>query len=85
MIPEFSEIPISHLNDDLSNGYAMGAYDVMGDRLLSDHIGYRVGTLAPYSRLNVKLPSADGGSHWSATLICSSDGGRKDRPRRTQR
>jgi hypothetical protein len=71
MIPEFSEVPISHL----STGFAMGAYDVLGARLLTDHIGYPVGNLAPFPRLNVKLPGlslASGGGatpHWSGNLI----------------
>jgi hypothetical protein len=72
MIPEFSEFPISHLNENLSAGFAMGAYDVLGDRLLSDHIGYPVENLAHFTQLNVKVPAAVGGvvpPFWSGNLL----------------
>jgi hypothetical protein len=51
----------------------LGGYDAIGDRLLSNHIGYPVKSLAPFSQLNVRFPeleaAAIGVSQWSGTLI----------------
>ena len=73
LVPEFSEFPISHLNENLYHGFVLGGYDALGDRLLSDHIGYPVKSLAPFSQLNVRFPEleadATGVSQWSRTLL----------------
>ena len=70
-IPELSEFPLSHLNENLYEGFALGQYDAMGDKILSDHIGYDARGLASLCTLRVRFPGLDGGlmSNWAAGLL----------------
>lgn len=70
-MPDFSEFPVSHLNENLYHGYVLGQYDVLGDRILSDHIGYTVSDLGRFSSLEIRLPGLVSKelSHWDATLL----------------
>eukprot|EP00873_Tetraselmis_striata_P015588 jgi/Tetstr1/435852/TSEL_024740.t1 len=72
LIPEFSEFPFSHLNENLYNGFVAGSYNCLGSRILEDHIGYPVPSLGAFSRINVACPDLEEGatiSHWSANLL----------------
>ena len=84
LLPELSEFPASRLNEDLFNGFAVGQYDVLGSRLLEDHIGYDISRLASLSSLGVKLgPDMPGAiDDWAAWLLvrpasnsCNKSGG----------
>lgn len=72
-VPEFSEYPVSHLNEDLYYGFSLGQYDLLGEQILSDHIGYGVESLASFSGLNLRLGLGPGSQaeygDWAATLL----------------
>jgi hypothetical protein len=74
LVPEFSELPISHLTENLYHRFVFGGYDALvGDRLLSDHIGYPVKILSPFNQLNVRIPELEADatcvSQWLGTLL----------------
>ena len=74
-LPDLSEHPLSHLCEDLYEGFALGRYDVLGDRVLADHIGYEARGLESLSALAVRFPGLDGArmSNWTTGLLLVED------------
>lgn len=65
-------LPVGHLSEDLYGTFAAGGPDLLGDRVLRDHIGHEVSLadLASASELGVRLglagtPAGD----WAAEIL----------------
>jgi hypothetical protein len=50
-----TRVPVANLCEDLYGGFSLGQAGLLGERVLSDHIGYRVQDLGRLTSVDTRL------------------------------